>query len=262
MFEPEKQLVGEWVLDVRPEDVRVLVSGFQSWSEAELRPLTDLQAVPMMKWRHEQGHDPVFLPSGEAGVWRSHTVLALVRPDGGGWVGCALDAAQTFTHWEARADGQQVRVTCTGEGPAVEVVWQDTADVIGTLETLSAQLGRNMHALTPSPLRVWCSWYSYYREVTLENMLDNARLARQHNLPFDVFQLDDGFQADLGDWFEPSPHFGETVADTPASFLPSFRRSDSPPASGWLPSWPRPPRSSSVTTPTGCCAVRTASPCP
>ncbi|UQN09892.1 glycoside hydrolase family 36 protein [Deinococcus sp. QL22] len=212
--------VGEWVLDVRPEEIRALVSGFQSWSEAELRPLTDLQAVPVMKWRHEQGHDPAFLPSGEAGVWRSHTVLALVRPDGGGWVGCALDATHTFTHWEARVDqganGQQVRVTCTGEGPAVEVVWQDTADVIGTVETLSAQLGSNMNALTPPPLRVWCSWYSYYRGVTLENMLENARLARQHSLPFDVFQLDDGFQADLGDWFEPSSHFGGHAKELPA----------------------------------------------
>ncbi|GGL82646.1 alpha-galactosidase [Deinococcus aerolatus] len=206
----------EWILATDPAQVRVLVSGYQSWSEAELRPLTDVQAVPLMRWRHEQGHDPAFLPSGEAGVWRSHTVLALVRPDGGGWVGAAQDATHTFTHWEARAEGDRVRVTCSQEGPATAVAWEPTDDVITILETLSAQLGANMHARTPAPQRVWCSWYSYYRGVTLEAMLDNARLAREHGLPFDVFQLDDGFQSDLGDWFTASDHFGGHARDLPA----------------------------------------------
>ncbi|EYB69715.1 glycoside hydrolase, clan GH-D [Deinococcus phoenicis] len=205
----------EWTLDRPPADLRVLVSGYQSWSEAELRPLTDRPSVPLMPWRHQQGHDPAFLPSGEAGVWRSHTLIALIRPDGGGWVGCALDAAHTFTHWEARAEGDAVRVTCTPEGPPVEVAWKETPDVIGTVERLSAELGRRMNARTPAPLRVWCSWYAYYRQVTLDAVVDNARLARRLDLPFDVFQLDDGFHADLGDWLEPGAHFGGHARDLP-----------------------------------------------
>ncbi|MBZ9712068.1 glycoside hydrolase family 36 protein [Deinococcus multiflagellatus] len=206
----------EWTLNVNPAEVRVLVSGFQSWSEAELRPLTDTQAVPLMRWRHEQGHDPGFLPSGQAGVWRSHTMLALVRPDGSGWVGMAGDATQTFIQWEARAHGDHITVTCALEGPEVPLHWEDTRDVIATLEARAADLGQAMHARTPTPLRVWCSWYSYYRAVTLEAMLDNARRARAAGLPFDVFQLDDGFQADLGDWTEPSAHFGGHARDLPA----------------------------------------------
>lgn len=205
-----------WTLDLDPAETRVLVNGFQSWSEAELQPLTAKQAVPLMAWRHQQGHDPAFLPSGEAGVWRSHTLLALVRPDGGGYVGCSLDESRSFAHWEARATGTQVGVSLKVEGPAVPVVWTETADVISTLEQLSAQLGQHMQARTPVPLRVWCSWYSYYRSVTLGDMLANAQLARDKNLPFDVFQLDDGFQADLGDWTLPSSHFGGHASELPA----------------------------------------------
>ena len=205
-----------WTLPLDPTQLRVLVSGYQSWSEAELRPLTERQSVPLLPWRHQQGHDPDFLPSGQAGVWRSHTVLALLRPDGSGWVGSALEAAQTFTQWEARALGDSVEVTCQQEGPAAPVVWEETNDVTTHLEKLAKGLGDQMQARRPAPLRVWCSWYSYYRTVTLENMLDNARLARQHALPFDVFQLDDGFQADLGDWLEPSAHFGGHARDLPA----------------------------------------------
>ncbi|WP_229829751.1 alpha-galactosidase [Deinococcus ficus] len=46
-------------------------------------------------------------------------------------------------------------------------------------------------------------------------MLENARLARERGLPFDVFQLDDGFQADLGDWTRPAAHFGGHARDLP-----------------------------------------------
>ncbi|AZI44526.1 alpha-galactosidase (plasmid) [Deinococcus psychrotolerans] len=205
-----------WTLDVHPSELRVLTNGYQSWSEAELRPLTETQTRASLEWMIDQGQDPAFPPSGEAGVWRSHSLLALIRPGGGGWVGAQLDAAHTFAHWEVRAAGEQVLVTCTLEGPDVAVAWEETSNVIGTVERLSAQLGQSMHARTPAPLRVWCSWYSYYRSVTLDNMLDNARLAKQHGLPFDVFQLDDGFQADLGDWTEPSEQFGGHAKDLPA----------------------------------------------
>ena len=126
----------EWNLSIAPADVRVLISGYQSWSEAELRPLTDVQAVPLMAWRHEQGHDPAFLPSGEAGVWRSHTVLALVRPDGGGWVGAARDATSSFIHWEARAEGDAVHVSATVEGP--DVAAADVVRAVGCLRIRSS----------------------------------------------------------------------------------------------------------------------------
>ncbi|MEF2277259.1 glycoside hydrolase family 36 protein [Deinococcus sp. YIM 134068] len=205
-----------WTLPFPPESLRVLTSGYQSWSEAEVRPLTDTQPRALLEWMLDQGQDPAFPPSGEAGVWRSHTLIALVRPDGGGWVGCLLDATRTFAQWEARANGEAVELTCTLEGPEVEVAFEETDDVLGTVERLAGRLGANMGARSPAPLRVWCSWYSYYRGVTLEHMLENARLAREHGLPFDVFQLDDGFQADLGDWFDASDGFGGHARDLPA----------------------------------------------
>lgn len=206
----------EWHLDFPPARLHVLTNGYQSWSESELRPLTDTPLRADRQWMIEQGQDPHFPPSGEAGVWRSHGLIALVRPDGGGWVGCATDLSRTFAHWEARAHEEHVTVTCTLEGPEVEVIWEDTANVIATVERLSADLGHNMGARNTPPLRVWCSWYSYYRDITLSLMLENARQAKEKGLPFDVFQLDDGFQADLGDWLDADPRFGGHAKDLPA----------------------------------------------
>ncbi|MBB5234146.1 glycoside hydrolase family 36 protein [Deinococcus budaensis] len=205
-----------WTLPIVPDTLRVLTNGYQSWSEAELRPLTDTPRQALFQWMTDQGQDPAFPPSDQAGVWRSHTLIALLRPDGSGWVGCLRDATRTFAHWEVRAGTSSVDVTCVLEGADADVAFEETADVQTTLEQLSGELGRAMGARTPAPLRVWCSWYSYYRDITLDTMLKNARLAHEHGLPFDVFQLDDGFQADLGDWFEPSSWFGGHAKDLPA----------------------------------------------
>ena len=154
---PFETTAQNWTLDLNPAQTRVLVNGFQSWSEAELQPLTARQAVPLMAWRHQQGHDPAFLPSGIAGIWRSHTLIALVRPDGGGYVGHSLDESRSYAHWEARAEGSQVRLSLQVEGPAIPLAFTETADVIATLSQLSGQLAGNMAARTPPPLRVWCT---------------------------------------------------------------------------------------------------------
>jgi alpha-galactosidase len=52
--------------------------------------------------------------------------------------------------------------------------------------------------------RVWCSWYSLYTGI------DEARLLKTlhdlGDLPFEVFQVDDGWQKVIGDW-EPNAKF-------------------------------------------------------
>lgn len=49
----------------------------------------------------------------------------------------------------------------------------------------------------PSP-RVWCSWYSLYTAIE-ESLLQRA-FDGLGDLPFDVLQVDDGWQAAIGDW--------------------------------------------------------------
>jgi len=46
--------------------------------------------------------------------------------------------------------------------------------------------------------RIWCSWYSLYKEISEKNLI---RILRDmDDLPFDVFQIDDGWQKKIGDW--------------------------------------------------------------
>lgn len=46
----------------------------------------------------------------------------------------------------------------------------------------------------------WCSWYYYYNEVTKDDILANAKYAKEHFIPFDFIQIDDGYQTTIGEW--------------------------------------------------------------
>ena len=58
--------------------------------------------------------------------------------------------------------------------------------------------------------RVWCSWYSLYTEIYEEQLLkilnDLGSIGGAQGLPFEVFQIDDGWQKGIGDW-EPNAKF-------------------------------------------------------
>lgn len=60
------------------------------------------------------------------------------------------------------------------------------------------------------PLRVWCSWYSLYKWIN-EHITLHA-LSGLGDLPFDVFQIDDGWQITHGDW-EPTRKFPSGMAE-------------------------------------------------
>jgi alpha-galactosidase len=60
------------------------------------------------------------------------------------------------------------------------------------------------------PYRVWCSWYSLYTEIHEEQLL--KILNDLGDMPFEVFQIDDGWQKGIGDW-EPNAKFPSGMDD-------------------------------------------------
>jgi alpha-galactosidase len=60
------------------------------------------------------------------------------------------------------------------------------------------------------PPRVWCSWYSLYRWID-EGILLRV-LKDFSDMPFDVFQIDDGWQISHGDW-EPNKKFSSGMSN-------------------------------------------------
>jgi alpha-galactosidase len=64
------------------------------------------------------------------------------------------------------------------------------------------------HGARINPARIWCSWYSgFYDRISEEGLLANLDLLKESGAPVDCFQLDDGYQAAIGDWLETNERF-------------------------------------------------------
>ena len=59
-------------------------------------------------------------------------------------------------------------------------------------------LGDRLGARPARGSRIWCSWYSFYASIDERRLIDVLDDLR--GLPFDVFQIDDGWQQAIGDW--------------------------------------------------------------
>ncbi len=59
----------------------------------------------------------------------------------------------------------------------------------------------------------WCSWYYYFQKITPAELNKNLQAVTQlkSQLPLRFFQIDDGFEQDVGSWFEFDPEFPEGV---------------------------------------------------
>ncbi len=55
----------------------------------------------------------------------------------------------------------------------------------------------------------WCSWYHYFGKLAWRDVLENVEIAYENkgSFPFEVFQIDDGYQTEIGDWLTPKPGF-------------------------------------------------------
>ncbi|NJL95809.1 MAG: alpha-galactosidase [Anaerolineae bacterium] len=65
--------------------------------------------------------------------------------------------------------------------------------------------------LEARPINGWSSWYDLYGHITAENLQETLQHLRQatqqEGLPMRVFQIDDGFMPEYGDWLETTPYF-------------------------------------------------------
>lgn len=89
------------------------------------------------------------------------------------------------------------RHSSAGQGPPVE----------GLLETYASLAAAENSVRVPARNPVgWSSWYNYFSQLRWEDIVQNLRLAKE-DFPIEVFQVDDGYQRDIGDWLTEKPGF-------------------------------------------------------
>ncbi len=87
----------------------------------------------------------------------------------------------------------------------IERLWVSEFDTIeNALRDYSLEVLKENKPRPYSALFGWESWYSYYLDISQETFLKELENA---SLNYEVFQLDDGYEADIGDWLKTNSKF-------------------------------------------------------
>jgi alpha-galactosidase len=202
-------------LDAPANTLRFYKHGWQSWSPTLVLDcaLEDIDATPPVI---AQGTRP---PHAE-GRFVSDLMTAIADPSSGrGIVAGFISAADQFSHlWfdrddnaltaDSYADGIEVphRATLASERLYIE---PSTAPLDAMCRYGDA-LALQMEALpVDSVTSGWCSWYYYFTNVTEADIIANLDFLadNQPTLPIEYVQIDDGYQAEIGDWLTPNDKF-------------------------------------------------------
>jgi len=130
-----------------------------------------------------------------------------------------IDAAHQLTAITVRTPNQVMArailddvVLQSGEDREIEpfAFWRADESAARMASRFAAMLGHAMRARISAPYqRGWCSWYHYFHAITEDAMRSNLHALRdlRHDYPIEVVQLDDGYQAALGDWDRTNEKF-------------------------------------------------------
>ncbi len=235
-----------WDAGPAGDDPRLFSNGYQSWTSSRVRRLgVDVDpslVAPVPALVRETHHaDPSVAQVGEL---RSElvTVVATDRPGDPLLLVGFLAGAEHDGTIRARLDGGRVALSAeaflggavlgAGEArplhPVVLARGEQAPELLADWAAAAGAVGR---ARTGAPYQVgWCSWYQWFHAITEQVLRENLALAAEW--PFEVFQLDDGYQHAIGDWERTDASFPsgiEAVADaiagegrTPGLWLAPF----------------------------------------
>lgn len=197
----------------------MFVNGWQTWSFAGGRRSTDRQPGPMLGPINSAMHIGTSRrPSGKPGhfvsdmftaigedIGRDHLVAGfLAQREQFGLVETCLGDDNLSLRIEADADG--VRLDAGNSLSTDRAYLSLGAPAAEYFNAAARENGARTKRAAPEG---WSSWYYYYttiRQTDLEKNTDAASALRP-KLPLRMIQLDDGFQADVGDWFERNAKF-------------------------------------------------------
>ena len=130
-----------------------------------------------------------------------------------------LDLRPTLKRFRLWANGDAARLD---SGAEIETDWAciqyldvDNCDPLGPyIEAVAQQAGINTQRFQMPIPTGWCSWYHFFSKVNAEDIRSNLEAAGRirEEVPLSIIQIDDGFEAQVGDWFDFSARFPQGVA--------------------------------------------------
>jgi alpha-galactosidase len=205
-FEPVAELVCD------PARALVYEHGWQSWSPAGVHRAVDPSPRPARPRWQVMAYRPE-TPAPPAGQQGEGLLVVQPDPDGPCTVVATTDPHRTVPSIRARALAD--RVVVSADGP-VAVTTHDGGIPEALAAWGDALAARLDVRLAPQPPG-WCSWYCHGPDVTAADVGAAVAAVREHDLPVEVIQVDDGHQADIGDWLDRrTDRFHAPMADVAA----------------------------------------------
>ena len=194
------------VIDAGPagDEPMVWRHGYQSWSPsgwARLGVDTDPSATKAPSLVRSMHHaDPAIVD--DPFTLRSEQVVVVRGAEGEQVLGFDAGTEHDGT-FRVRVAGGRIEVAVDAVGTDAPV---HTVARYDSLDAWAASQPGRVHA----PYQVgWCSWYHWFHSISEDALRRQLELAA--DWPFEVFQLDDGYQAHIGDWLETNDKFGSSV---------------------------------------------------
>ena len=192
---------------------RVFLNGWQSWTDSrELPPdakMRGLHAAPkalVKKYALDGSGDYRFTSypnkKGRLHGWS----YGYTRRGGRFSLFASLSEKNGFTRFVTDAAHNTLtaeKETCARQYPAGEMVTlmevflaEGTEDEV--FDRWFSALG--IPAPTVPPITGYTSWYRHYQEIDEEKLLSDLRGVKTCGFPFEIFQIDDGWEEKVGDW--------------------------------------------------------------
>ncbi len=209
-----------------PARISFFRNGHQSWSTARSYRMTEKPLRPRLRLVSLVTSNLANLPSNAPGILSSemYTVVSDLDDDQAVLVG-QCEPFNQFVYIMLHLHPERPRSSffeivydfgrkVLAPGQEIELdglmfLSGDAGAIVGEYFSLLSQLRRP----APAERAGWCSWYQYYDKISPGLLLENLRLLKESGLKADFFQIDDGWQAAVGDWLVERPAFKGRMAE-------------------------------------------------
>jgi len=216
-----RQISLEMPIELGEED-RIFVNGFQSWTES--REFAQHEKISCLAWPARlllwpYGDYSLYRYPGKPGRFHGWT-YSYIGQGGSIELFASLSERDGYTLFEYDCPQKTLRISRDCSGLRIKEPYSglDFVCLSGAPDDVFDAYFRayyDVQGLTPTiapPLTGWTSWNNHSTGVSMEVVEKNLESFTNAGAPIDLLQVDNGWQAAVGDWTEAKSKFPDGMA--------------------------------------------------
>jgi len=219
---PAENGIEDFVRDFAEKELCFLRNGYQSWSTARSYRPTEKPLRPWLQLVSQVSSNMANLPSNIPGIYSSemYTLLSEKDCEESFLVGQGASFSQFFyikinlRQGEQRSSDMEFtydfgrKLLSPGETISLDSIYMSRGPRDKVLKQYSQWVNKTMKIqVPPKPVSGYGTWYYFFEKITPADIRRNLAVMKERQVPLEIFQIDDGYQSQVGDWLEQSPEF-------------------------------------------------------